>query len=78
MDVTIRRPGGELAITIENPDGVETGVTELLVDGVPEGHGVVAFPADGRERRVIVRLGSNMREGPPRDETIGTPHTATA
>ena len=25
VDVTIRRPGGGLAITIENPDGVETG-----------------------------------------------------
>ncbi len=58
VDVTIRRPGGGLVITIDNPDGVETGVSELLVDGVPEGHGVVAFPADGRDRRVVVRLGS--------------------
>jgi cyclic beta-1,2-glucan synthetase len=77
VDVTIRRPGGGLAITIENPDGVETGVTELLVDGVPVDPAVVAFPADGRERRVVVRLGSNTREVPPRDETIGTPHAAT-
>jgi hypothetical protein len=77
VDVTIRRPGGGLAITIENPDGVETGVTELLVDGVPEGHGVVAFPVDGRDRRVVVRLGSSQREVPPRDETIGTPNAAT-
>lgn len=78
VDVTIRRPGGGLVITIENPDGVETGVTELLADGVPEGHGVVAFPTDGRDRRVVVRLGSKTREVPPRDETIGTPHAATA
>jgi cyclic beta-1,2-glucan synthetase len=77
VDVTIRRPGGGLAITIENPDGVATGVTELLVDGVPVDPAVVAFPADGRERRVVVRLGSNTREVPPRDETIGTPHAAT-
>jgi cyclic beta-1,2-glucan synthetase len=78
VDVTIRRPGGGLAITIENPDGVETGVTELLVEGVPEGHGVVAFPADGHDRHVVVRLGSNKRDVPRRDETIGTPNAATA
>ena len=78
VDVTIRRPGGGLVITIENPDGVETGVAELLVEGVPEGHGVDAFPVDGRDRRVVVRLGSNKREVPPRDETIGTPNAAMA
>jgi hypothetical protein len=76
VDVTIRRPGGGLSITIENPDGVETGVTELLVEGVPEGRGVVAFPADGRDRHVVVRLGSNKLEPSRRDETIGTPNAA--
>ena len=72
MDVTIRRPTGGLVITIENPDGLETGVAELLVDGVPAGRGVVAFPADGRDRRVLVRLGAKNRDTPPPDETIDT------
>jgi cyclic beta-1,2-glucan synthetase len=56
-DVTIRRPGGGLAITIENPEGVETGIVERWVDGAPVNETVVAFPADGRQRRVTVRLG---------------------
>lgn len=44
-DVTIRQPGGTLAITIENPDGVETGIAERWVDGVVEDQAVVVFPA---------------------------------
>jgi len=62
VDATIRRPGGGLAITIENPDGVETGIAGRWVDGVAVDEAVIAFPADGRERRVIVRLGP---EKPP-------------
>jgi hypothetical protein len=57
VDVTIRRPGGGLAITIENPDGVETGIAERWIDGVAVDEAVVEFPDDGRVRRVIVRLG---------------------
>jgi cyclic beta-1,2-glucan synthetase len=64
VDVTIRRSGGGLAITIENPYGVETAVAELLVDGVAVDQAVVAFPADGSERRVIVRLGPDKRPAP--------------
>ncbi len=47
VDVTIRRNGGELKITIENPDGVEAGVVALLVDGVSQPQGVVAFLREG-------------------------------
>jgi hypothetical protein len=57
VGVTIRRPGGGLSITIENPDGVENGIAERWVDGVSVDEAVVAFPADGRRRRIIVRLG---------------------
>src|SRR3970040_1008166 len=64
VDVTIRRPGGGLAIAIENPDGVETGIAECWVDGVAVDQAVVAFPADGRERRVTVRLGPEKRPTP--------------
>ena len=71
VDVAIRRPEGGLVITIENPDGVETGVAELLVDGVFQPPGVVAFPTDGRDRRVVVRLGAPEQEPVPRNETIG-------
>ncbi len=58
VDVTIRHAGGGLSITIENPDGVETGVVERSVDGVAEANAVVAFPVDGRVRRVVIRLGT--------------------
>jgi cyclic beta-1,2-glucan synthetase len=78
VEVTIRRPGGGLAITIENPDGVETGVAELLIDGVAEDQAFVAFPADGRERRIVVRLGSVRQAAPPPNESVGTPNAATA
>ena len=77
-DVTIRRPGGRLVITIENPDGVETGVAERWVDGVSTDDAVVAFPTDGRERRVIVRLGPEKQPAPLQNEQVGAPNAATA
>ena len=61
VNVTVRHAGGGLAITIENPDGVETGIVERRVDGVAESNAVVAFPVDGRVRRVTVCLGPARR-----------------
>src|SRR3989338_3119458 len=78
VDVTIRRPGGGLAIAIENPDGVETGIAECWVDGVAVDQAVVAFPADGRERRVTVRLGPEKRPTPLQNEDVGAQNAATA
>lgn len=78
VDVTIRRPGGRLAIAIENPDGVETGVAERWVDGVAEDRGVVAFPVDGRERQVTVRLGREKQPAALRNEEVGARNAATA
>jgi cyclic beta-1,2-glucan synthetase len=77
VDVTIRRPEGGLVITIENPDGVETGVAELRVDGVSRPPGVIAFPTDGRDRRVVVRLGPTEPEPVRRSETFGILSGAT-
>jgi cyclic beta-1,2-glucan synthetase len=55
--VTLKRASGTLAIAIENPDGVSTGIVECRVDGVAQEQAIVAFPTDGRERRVTIRLG---------------------
>jgi cyclic beta-1,2-glucan synthetase len=77
VDATIRRPGGGLAITIENPDGVETGIAERWVDGVAVDEAVVAFPADGRERRVIVRLGPEKRPARLLNENVGARNVTT-
>jgi hypothetical protein len=77
VDATIRRPGGGLAITIENPDGVETGIAERWIDGVAVDEAVVAFPADGRERRVIVRLGPEKRPARLLNENVGARNVTT-
>jgi cyclic beta-1,2-glucan synthetase len=76
VDVTIRRPGGRLVITIENPDGVPTGVAERRIDGASADDAVVAFPADGRDRRVVVRLG-HERPAPHENEQVGAQNSAT-
>jgi len=71
VEIVLRRPGGGLLVTIENPDGVETGVAQLQVDGVVRPPGVVAFPVDGRARRVVVRLGRQKESDSLRTEAIG-------
>jgi cyclic beta-1,2-glucan synthetase len=76
VDVTIRRPEGGLSITIENPDGVETGIAERWVDGVAVDEAIVAFPADGRDRRVIVRLGPETRSARLLNENAAARDTA--
>jgi cyclic beta-1,2-glucan synthetase len=76
VDVTIRRPGGGLSITIENPDGAETGIAERWVDGVAVDEAIVAFPADGRNRRVIVRLGPETRSARLLNENAAARDTA--
>jgi cyclic beta-1,2-glucan synthetase len=76
VNVTIQRPGGALAITIENPDGVETGIAERWIDGVAVDEGVVEFPADGRVRRVLVRLGHERQPAVRRDEEVSARSSA--
>jgi cyclic beta-1,2-glucan synthetase len=55
-EVRVRGPAGTLCISIEDPDGVGTGSTEILVDGEPSADAFVPFPSDGRDHRVVVRL----------------------
>jgi cyclic beta-1,2-glucan synthetase len=74
VDVTIQRPGGKLAITVENPDGISTGVSEISIDGVAGEHAFVAFPTDGGERHVIVRIGPKRAEVVP-DQDAGAQAT---
>ena len=77
VGVTLRRAQGTLAITIENPDGVSTGVAECWVDGVAQERAIVAFPTDGRERHVTVRLGAAKQPGLRAAESNRAPDTAT-
>ena len=75
VDVTIRRPGGGLVITIENPDGVETGVAELL--GRWRGR-----LASSRFLLTVASVASSSdwgakQEPVPRNETIGILKSAT-
>jgi cyclic beta-1,2-glucan synthetase len=78
VDVTIRRPGGCLVITIENPEGAAGGIAERWVDGVAVGEGVVAFPVDGRDRHVIIRLGTEKSPASPPAENVGVRDAAIA
>jgi cyclic beta-1,2-glucan synthetase len=52
--------GGEYEITVENPDGRETGVREARLDGDPvridDGAARVPLEADGRRHEVTLRL----------------------
>ncbi len=56
VDVHIRRPTGSLRISIENPDGLQTGDVDLQVDGTRVDSAVVHVPEDGRDLQVIARI----------------------
>ncbi len=56
-EARLRGPAGTLVVSIEDPEGVGRGVVGVEVDGKVLRDGVVHFPEDGGERRVIVRLG---------------------
>jgi cyclic beta-1,2-glucan synthetase len=77
VEATIRRPGGSLQISIENPDGVERGIAEQWVDGVEVEPACVPFPLDGSARHVIVRLGPANQPAPLQDEPAGVQNAAT-
>jgi cyclic beta-1,2-glucan synthetase len=74
VDMTIQRPGGKLAITVENPDGVATGVSEVWIDGVAKEQAFVEFPTDGGERKVMVRM-AMKGAGVVHDEETRAPAT---
>jgi cyclic beta-1,2-glucan synthetase len=61
FEAEIRGPAGCLAVRVEDPDGVGTGVVAVGVDGTTIEGAVVAFPTDGSTRHVAVRLGAAAR-----------------
>ena len=52
----VKGPDGTLAITIEDPEGLGTGLVEITVDGNQIQGDVVAFPAGGGQANVTARL----------------------
>jgi cyclic beta-1,2-glucan synthetase len=60
-EARVRGPAGTLIVSIEDPDGVGSGVVDREVDGKRVRDAVVRFPEDGSERRVVVRLGRGNR-----------------
>jgi len=61
--VLMRFPNGALEIRIENPDGVGSGVQEILVDDQRLIERMVRIPVDGHEHQVVVRLGESSESG---------------
>ncbi|EQB02179.1 cellobiose phosphorylase [Sphingobium baderi LL03] len=59
---TLRGKQGCLCIRIDNPDGLSTGILEILVEGVPWQGGDVSFSTDGTTRQVEIRLRRPDRE----------------
>jgi cyclic beta-1,2-glucan synthetase len=55
FEVTLRRDGSEMHVTVENPEGGCAHVAEVRVDGRPAGDGPVTF-LPGRHE-VVVRMG---------------------
>ena len=45
------------AVTIENPDGVQRGVTSVSVDGAIVERGIITLADDGKHHAVVIRLG---------------------
>jgi cyclic beta-1,2-glucan synthetase len=50
-------------IAVENPHGVEAGVSRVLLDGREAPHGEIHLADDGREHEVRVTLGTEGRSG---------------
>jgi len=55
-EVTLRRPHGALAIRIEDPDGLGSGVVELTVNDQPWAASRIEFPQDGSTARVVAAI----------------------
>jgi len=62
--IEMRFPGGTLEIRIENPDGIGSGVREILVDDQKSTERAVRIPVDGNRHEVIVRLGEVSESDP--------------
>jgi len=62
VHVRLRTPGGTLHITIEYSADAAPGASEVRMDGelLPAGK-TIPLPADGREHRLVARLGAVCR-----------------
>jgi cyclic beta-1,2-glucan synthetase len=57
FEITYRHHSATYHIVVENSQGVERGVSRVLLDGAPAPEGVVALADDGRAHEVRVLLG---------------------
>jgi cyclic beta-1,2-glucan synthetase len=56
FEATLRGPRGSLDIRVDNPQGLESGETVIVVDGQPWSQGAIPFPTDTRACQVQVTL----------------------
>lgn len=56
-ELNYQHGGSHYHIQVENPHGVNRGVSELLLDGVPVPEGRIPLQDDGQAHYVLVRLG---------------------
>ena len=55
-EIRLVGPLGEVLISIEDPDRIGNGATEITVDGAPAQGDTVLFPGAGKSRRANVRV----------------------
>ncbi len=63
FEATLTRAGARLNIVVENPDGVQTGVVRVEVDG-QEHHGPIPLDAGSRSRSIRVIMGAATGDAP--------------
>lgn len=63
--VTRRFRGAVYHIEVENPEGVSTGVREVILDGRPLESPIIPPIGDGRAHKVVVRMGIITGQRPP-------------
>ena len=64
FEATLTRGGTQLTIVVENPDGVQTGVVRIEVDG-QEHHGPIPLDGGSQSRSVRVVMGAVAGEATP-------------
>jgi cyclic beta-1,2-glucan synthetase len=58
--ITYRYGQATYVIQVDNPDGVNRGVRQILLDGVPAPHGVIPLVDDAKRHQVKVVLGQEV------------------
>jgi cellobiose phosphorylase len=57
--LTYRSNGTTYTIRVENPEGVQTGVVEVIADGQSQPALWIPLTLDGQQHQVTVRMGSD-------------------